>query len=191
MTDNDRARQRIIASVFDKRNAGADVQESYVAHIKIWEDSDGQGKKPRYILISRPYSLLCLLPHLTSFQARPIILASSTSQSSTPTAPSPWARHGSSQNSEASRSSTYVAPLLSPSTHLPHPSSPSRSTSPSQGRTSGRQRTPSTRLRSSGQSSTSSVLSSVLPSISLAWMTHPVSCTTLTPTAHRNRPLQT
>ncbi|KAG8219670.1 exocyst complex component Sec3-domain-containing protein [Butyriboletus roseoflavus] len=54
MVDNDRARQRIIASVFDKRNAGADALESYIAHIKIWEDAgEGQGKKPRYILISR------------------------------------------------------------------------------------------------------------------------------------------
>ncbi|KAG9314221.1 exocyst complex component Sec3-domain-containing protein [Chiua virens] len=54
MADNDRARQRIIASVFDKRNAAVDVQESYVAHLKIWEDSgEGQGRKPRYILISR------------------------------------------------------------------------------------------------------------------------------------------
>ncbi|KAH0838173.1 exocyst complex component SEC3 N-terminal PIP2 binding PH-domain-containing protein [Lanmaoa asiatica] len=54
MADSDRARQRIIASVFDKRNAGADVLESYVAHIKIWEDAgEGQGRKPRYILISR------------------------------------------------------------------------------------------------------------------------------------------
>lgn len=57
MTDNDRARQRIVASVFDKRNAAADVLEAYVAHIKIWEDAgEGQGKKPRYILLSRPCS---------------------------------------------------------------------------------------------------------------------------------------
>ncbi|KAI6108443.1 exocyst complex component Sec3-domain-containing protein [Pisolithus croceorrhizus] len=54
MADNDHTRQRIISSVFDKRNAGASVQESYVAHVKIWEDTgEGQGKKPRYILLSR------------------------------------------------------------------------------------------------------------------------------------------
>ncbi|KAF9244541.1 exocyst complex component Sec3-domain-containing protein [Melanogaster broomeanus] len=54
MSENDRTRQRIITSVFDKRNAGATIQESYVAHIKIWEDTgEGQGKKPRYIIISR------------------------------------------------------------------------------------------------------------------------------------------
>jgi len=56
MTDNnDHTRQRIISSVFDKRNAGSSVQESYAAHVKIWEDaSEGQGKKPRYILLSSP-----------------------------------------------------------------------------------------------------------------------------------------
>lgn len=54
MSDNDHIRQRIIASVFDKRNAGAAIQETYVAHIKIWEDSgEDSTKKPRYILLSR------------------------------------------------------------------------------------------------------------------------------------------
>ncbi|KAF8555612.1 hypothetical protein OG21DRAFT_1483751 [Imleria badia] len=48
MAGNDLDRQRIIASVFDKRNA-----ESYVAHVKIWEDfPEGEGQKPRYIIIS-------------------------------------------------------------------------------------------------------------------------------------------
>lgn len=52
MADNDRAKQRIIASVFEKRST-----ESYVAHVKIWEDApDGQGRKPRYIILSRPSS---------------------------------------------------------------------------------------------------------------------------------------
>ncbi|KAF8846217.1 hypothetical protein BDN67DRAFT_960913 [Paxillus ammoniavirescens] len=54
MSDSDRTRNRIITSVFDKRNASAPIQESYVAHIKIWEDTgEGLGNKPRYILISR------------------------------------------------------------------------------------------------------------------------------------------
>ncbi|KAH7885936.1 exocyst complex component Sec3-domain-containing protein [Phlebopus sp. FC_14] len=54
MSESDRIRQRIITSVFDKRNAGTAILESYVAHIKIWEDAgEGQGKKPRYILLSR------------------------------------------------------------------------------------------------------------------------------------------
>ncbi|OAX44413.1 hypothetical protein K503DRAFT_706401 [Rhizopogon vinicolor AM-OR11-026] len=53
MSDNDHTRQRIIASVFDKRNAGAAFQETYVAHIKIWEDAaEDSGRKPRYILLS-------------------------------------------------------------------------------------------------------------------------------------------
>lgn len=72
MTDNnDHTRQRIISSVFDKRNAGSTVQESYVAHIKIWEDADdGQGKKPRYILLSSASTatspVLILLMHTRS-----------------------------------------------------------------------------------------------------------------------------
>lgn len=54
MSDHDHTKQRIIASVFDKRNAGADIQETYVGHIKIWEDAgEESGKKPRYILLSQ------------------------------------------------------------------------------------------------------------------------------------------
>ncbi|KIJ68210.1 hypothetical protein HYDPIDRAFT_24509 [Hydnomerulius pinastri MD-312] len=54
MSENDHTRQRIIASVFDKRNVGASIEETYVGHLKIWEDTgEGQGKKPRYILISK------------------------------------------------------------------------------------------------------------------------------------------
>ncbi|EGO30577.1 hypothetical protein SERLADRAFT_364519 [Serpula lacrymans var. lacrymans S7.9] len=48
MADHDSVRRRIITSVFEKRNTAGVVVESYVAHIKIWEDSgDGSGKKPR------------------------------------------------------------------------------------------------------------------------------------------------
>lgn len=48
------ARKRIIDSVFSKRNATGDLEESYVAHVKIWEDAaDAGGRKPRYILLSR------------------------------------------------------------------------------------------------------------------------------------------
>ncbi|KAG0704350.1 exocyst complex component Sec3-domain-containing protein [Suillus ampliporus] len=55
MSDHDHTRQRIIASVFDKRNVlGAAFQETYVGHIKIWEDAgEDSGKKPRYILLSQ------------------------------------------------------------------------------------------------------------------------------------------
>ena len=46
-------RERIIQSVFSKRNASGNLEESYVAHIKIWEDADAGARKPRYILLSR------------------------------------------------------------------------------------------------------------------------------------------
>ncbi|KAG2045028.1 exocyst complex component Sec3-domain-containing protein [Suillus americanus] len=54
MSDHDHIKQRIIASVFDKRNSGAAIQETYVGHIKIWEDAgEDSSKKPRYILLSQ------------------------------------------------------------------------------------------------------------------------------------------
>ncbi|TFK77261.1 hypothetical protein BDN72DRAFT_784249 [Pluteus cervinus] len=48
-------RQRIIASVFSRRNAAGELEETYVSHIKIWEDAgpEGGGRKPRYILLSQ------------------------------------------------------------------------------------------------------------------------------------------
>ncbi|KAJ7102098.1 exocyst complex component sec3 subunit [Mycena belliarum] len=48
-------RQTIIASVFSRRNAAGVLEESYVAHVKIWEDAgpEGGGRKPRYILLSQ------------------------------------------------------------------------------------------------------------------------------------------
>jgi exocyst complex component 1 len=50
----DDVRQRIISSLFSKRNAVGALEQTYVAHIKIWEDAgpEGGGWKPRYILIS-------------------------------------------------------------------------------------------------------------------------------------------
>ncbi|KAI0322704.1 exocyst complex component Sec3-domain-containing protein [Amylostereum chailletii] len=55
MTDSDSVRQRIIASVFSRRNANGAAEESYVSHVKIWEDSgaEAEGLKPRYILLSQ------------------------------------------------------------------------------------------------------------------------------------------
>jgi hypothetical protein len=55
MADQDEVRQRIIASVFGRRNSGG-VEESYVSHLKIWEDTEDGTEKPRYILLSRPPS---------------------------------------------------------------------------------------------------------------------------------------
>ena len=55
MADYESVRQRIISSVFTKRNASGAIGESYVAHVKIWEDSgvEAEGLKPRYIILSR------------------------------------------------------------------------------------------------------------------------------------------
>ncbi|KAJ7357195.1 exocyst complex component sec3 subunit [Mycena albidolilacea] len=46
---------KIIASVFSRRNASGALEETYVSHVKIWEDAgpEGGGKKPRYILLSQ------------------------------------------------------------------------------------------------------------------------------------------
>ncbi|KAJ6574943.1 exocyst complex component sec3 subunit [Mycena capillaripes] len=46
---------QIIASVFSRRNASGVLEETYVSHVKIWEDAgpEGGGRKPRYILLSQ------------------------------------------------------------------------------------------------------------------------------------------
>ncbi|KAJ7932567.1 exocyst complex component sec3 subunit [Mycena leptocephala] len=46
---------KIIASVFSRRNASGVLEETYVSHVKIWEDAgpEGGGRKPRYILLSQ------------------------------------------------------------------------------------------------------------------------------------------
>lgn len=51
-------KNRIIESVFSRRNAAGSLEESYVSHVKIWEDAgpEGGGRKPRYILLSRASS---------------------------------------------------------------------------------------------------------------------------------------
>lgn len=56
MADYASVRQRIISSVFNKLNASGQ-QETYVAHVKIWEDVPPEegGKKPRYIILSGMY----------------------------------------------------------------------------------------------------------------------------------------
>ena len=55
-------RQKIIASLFSRRNASGNLEETYVSHVKIWEDAEG-GRKPRYILLSRrlQYIFLCAM----------------------------------------------------------------------------------------------------------------------------------
>ena len=51
----DSIRQRIVSSVFTTKL----VDETYVAHIKIWEEAAPEegGRKPRYILLSRTYGV--------------------------------------------------------------------------------------------------------------------------------------
>ncbi|KAJ6519655.1 exocyst complex component sec3 subunit [Mycena sanguinolenta] len=46
---------KIIASVFSRRNASGALEETYMSHVKIWEDAgpEGGGRKPRYILLSQ------------------------------------------------------------------------------------------------------------------------------------------
>jgi hypothetical protein len=54
MADDDSVQQRIISSIFDKRNATATSKESYISHVKIWEDAGPEADlKPRYILLAR------------------------------------------------------------------------------------------------------------------------------------------
>lgn len=53
MADYESVRQRIIDSVFSRRNA-AGHHETYAGHLKIWEDApEGGDRKPRYVLLSR------------------------------------------------------------------------------------------------------------------------------------------
>ncbi|KAI0249489.1 exocyst complex component Sec3-domain-containing protein [Lactifluus subvellereus] len=54
MADSDSIRQRIISSVFNRRNASSGSKETYVSHVKIWEDGGPEADlKPRYILLAR------------------------------------------------------------------------------------------------------------------------------------------
>ncbi len=60
--DFDSVRRRIISSVFNRRNAAGGSEETYVSHVKIWEDAGTETDlKPRYILLARmPKHLLCV-----------------------------------------------------------------------------------------------------------------------------------
>ncbi|KAJ7783605.1 exocyst complex component Sec3-domain-containing protein [Mycena maculata] len=53
--DSETVQDKIIASVFSRRNAQGALEESYISHVKIWEDAgpEGGGRKPRYILLSQ------------------------------------------------------------------------------------------------------------------------------------------
>lgn len=53
-------RERIIASLFRKTNEAGLLEDTYVGHVKIWEDvppqvnqySEESGMKPRYLMVS-------------------------------------------------------------------------------------------------------------------------------------------
>jgi len=62
MADNDSVRERIISSVFNRRNATSVSGETYVSHLKILEDAGTEADlKPRFILLARtPKPLLCV-----------------------------------------------------------------------------------------------------------------------------------
>ena len=121
MADYDSVRQRIVASVFSRLNATVH-QEDYVAHVKIWEEVSPEegGRKPRYIIIARMYSLLLYTRSCTDLnapshptQAPATETDSSTSRSSTPTGHSQWARRGDFRTFVEWRSITYVnVPLV-------------------------------------------------------------------------------
>ncbi|KAI0305016.1 exocyst complex component Sec3-domain-containing protein [Russula brevipes] len=54
MTDRDSVRRRIISSVFSRRNASGVSDETFITHVKIWEDAGPDADlKPRYILLAR------------------------------------------------------------------------------------------------------------------------------------------
>lgn len=48
-------KQAIIDSVFSRRNASGGAEESYISHVKVWEDAGPEAGelKHRYILLAR------------------------------------------------------------------------------------------------------------------------------------------
>lgn len=82
MADSESIRQRIVSSVFTKL-----TEETYAAHIKIWEEAspDEGGKKPRYIILSRmlclPLQIMILPLHASPSQSLLVDKGSSIRQS--------------------------------------------------------------------------------------------------------------
>lgn len=50
MADADVVRQRILASIFNRKSGNDDA---YVSHLRIWEDTDDGTEKSRYIILAR------------------------------------------------------------------------------------------------------------------------------------------
>ncbi|KAI9461020.1 exocyst complex component sec3 subunit [Lactarius psammicola] len=62
MADVDSVRQRIISSVFNRRNAAGGSEETYISHVKIWEDAGPEADlKPRYIILARNVDGNCFI----------------------------------------------------------------------------------------------------------------------------------
>lgn len=55
MAANIDIKQAIIDSVFSRRNASGGPEESYISHVKVWEDAGPEAGelKHRYILLAR------------------------------------------------------------------------------------------------------------------------------------------
>jgi hypothetical protein len=53
MADPEDIKARIVSSVFDRRRAKTGIEELYVGHLKIWEETEDGSDKPRYVLLSR------------------------------------------------------------------------------------------------------------------------------------------
>ena len=100
MAEYDSVRQRIIESVFSKLNTSGH-QETYVSHVKIWEEvaPEEGGRKPRYIILASMYGnvikYLLRHPNKSAFAQDPVMGADSfISRNRTRIARSPSARHG-------------------------------------------------------------------------------------------------
>lgn len=48
---------KIVESLFSNRG---NLDESYVSHVKIFEDAPGEGTKARFIIIGRGFSITCV-----------------------------------------------------------------------------------------------------------------------------------
>lgn len=55
-------KQEIIASLFSRRSPeDGNLEETYISHVKVWENEEGGGRKPRYLMIAGESNYLLLL----------------------------------------------------------------------------------------------------------------------------------
>ena len=104
MAASSEIRRAIIDSVFSRRNASGGPEESYVSHVKVWEDAgtDAGEMKHRYILLSRMSNygsqFVSVKQDYTTLQSPIMGAVSSTNPSSIRMGHSPWGRRGGSLN---------------------------------------------------------------------------------------------